>query len=86
MTSARQCDHARRDINPDATGDVRCQGEEVTAVATAEVQHHVRAPNPGQLSHQRESIFEQPLRVTVLLGRSRRGTSIEERSDVRGVA
>jgi hypothetical protein len=65
---ARQCDHGRRDVNPDATNYFRCKGEEVMAVTTTEVQHHIRGPDSSQVSHKREAVFEQPLRVTMLLG------------------
>jgi hypothetical protein len=40
------------------------------AIAATEVQHDIGGPGPGQASHKRESIFEQPLRVTVLLRKS----------------
>jgi hypothetical protein len=55
------------------------------AIAATEVQDDIAGPGPGQVSHKREPIFEQPLRMTVLLGRTGRGTSIEERPDVGGV-
>jgi hypothetical protein len=41
------------------------------AMAATEVQDDLGAPGPGQASHKRKPVFEQPLRVTVLLGRSR---------------
>ena len=81
-TSARQLDHARREIYPDATSDVRSKGEEVMTIAATEVQKNIRAAGPGQTAHKGESVFEQPLRLTVLLGRSRCGTLIKEGSDV----
>jgi hypothetical protein len=71
MTSARQFNHARRDIDPDATSHFRSKGEEVMAIAATEVQDDVSGPRPGQTSHERKPVFEQPLRVTVLLGRPR---------------
>jgi hypothetical protein len=40
------------------------------AIATTEIQDDICGPGPGQASHEGESVFEQPLRVTVLLGRS----------------
>jgi hypothetical protein len=40
------------------------------AIAATEVQHDIGGPGPGQVSHKREPVFEQPLRVTVLLMRS----------------
>jgi hypothetical protein len=69
-TSARQFDHARRDIDPDATSRFRSKGEEMMAIAATEVEDDIGAPGPGQVSHKRKSVFEQPLRVTVLLRRS----------------
>jgi hypothetical protein len=39
--------------------------------ATTDVQDHISGLRPGQVSQKRESVFEQSLRVTVLLGRSR---------------
>jgi hypothetical protein len=41
------------------------------AIAATEVQDDVSGLGPGQTSHKRKPVFEQPLRVTVLLGRSR---------------
>ena len=82
-TSTRQFDHARRDVNSDATSDFRSQGEEMVAIAATEVQHDISGPGPGQASHKREPVFEQPLRVTVLLGKSGRGALIKVRPDVR---
>jgi hypothetical protein len=63
----------------------RSKGDEVLAIAATEVQDHICGPGPGQASHKREPVFEQPLRVTVLLGKSRCGALIKERPDVRGV-
>jgi hypothetical protein len=40
-------------------------------IAATEVQDNISSAGPGQASHNRESVFEQPLRVTVLLRRSR---------------
>jgi hypothetical protein len=65
--------------------DFRCKSEEMMAIAATEVQDDIRGPGPSPLSQERESVFEQPLRVTVLLRRSRCGTSIKERPDIRGV-
>jgi hypothetical protein len=42
----------------------------MVAIAATEVQDDISGPEPGQVSHKRESVFEQPLRVTVLLGKS----------------
>jgi hypothetical protein len=53
-------------------------------IAAAKVEDNIGGTGPGQITHQREAIFEQLLRVTVLLGRSGCGTSIEERPDIRG--
>jgi hypothetical protein len=39
-------------------------------IAATEVQDNISGAGPGQASHKRESVFEQPLRVTVLLRRS----------------
>jgi hypothetical protein len=50
--------------------DFRSQGEEMVAIATTEVQHDISGPGSGQVSHKREPVFEQPLRVTVGLRRS----------------
>src|SRR5262249_25461260 len=83
-TSARQFNHAGRDIDPDAASQFRSKGEEVMAIAATEVENDIGAPGPGQTSHERKSVFEQPLRVTVLLRGSRCGTSIKEGPDVRG--
>jgi hypothetical protein len=55
------------------------------AIAATEIEDDIGGPRPGQVSQQRESVFEQPLRVTVLLGKPGCGTLIEERPDVRGV-
>jgi hypothetical protein len=70
-TSARQFDHAGRDIDPDSTSYSGSKAEEVMAIAAPEVKDDIGGPGPGPASHERESVFEQPLRVTVLLGRSR---------------
>jgi hypothetical protein len=40
------------------------------AIAATEVQHDISGPGPRYVSHQRKSVFEQPLRVTVRLRRS----------------
>jgi hypothetical protein len=85
-TSARQLDHARRDINADATRYFGCKGEEMVAIAATEIQYNVVGAGPGEAAHQPDAIFEQPLRVAVLFGRSRCGASIKERPDVRAVA
>ena len=68
--SARQLDHARRDINASATSYFRSKGEEVMPIAATEVQDNISEAGPGQASHKREPVFEQPLRGTVLLRRS----------------
>jgi hypothetical protein len=49
----------------------RCKADEVMASAATEVQDNISRLWPGQVSHKRKSVFEQPLRVTVLLTRSR---------------
>jgi hypothetical protein len=54
------------------------------AIAATEVQDDISGPGAGQVSHQRESVFEQPLWVTVLLRKSGCGTSIKVGRDVRG--
>jgi hypothetical protein len=41
------------------------------AIATTEVQDDISGPGPGYASYKRESVFEQPLRVTMLLRKSR---------------
>ena len=41
------------------------------AIAATEIQDDISAPWPGQASHKRKSVFEELLRVTVLLRRSR---------------
>jgi hypothetical protein len=41
------------------------------AIAASEVQDGISGLGPGQTSHKRKSVFQQPLRVTVLLKRSR---------------
>jgi hypothetical protein len=43
----RQFDHARRDVNPDATRDFRSQGEEMVAIATTEIQNDISGPEPS---------------------------------------
>jgi hypothetical protein len=40
------------------------------AIAATEVQDDISRPGPGSVSHQRESVFEQRLWVTVRLRRS----------------
>jgi len=40
-------------------------------IAATEVQDNISGAGPGQASHKRESVFEQSLRVTVPLRRSR---------------
>jgi hypothetical protein len=70
-TSARQFDHARRDIDPDSTSYFGCKAEEVMAIAATEIKDDISGPGPGPASHERESVFEQPLGVAVLLSRSR---------------
>jgi hypothetical protein len=84
-TSARQFDHARRDVDADALRYFRPQRQEVLAIAATEVQDRISGPGLGQASYKREPVFEQPLRVAMLLGKSRCGASIKERPDVRGV-
>jgi hypothetical protein len=37
------------------------------ANAAPEIQDDLGGPGPGQVSHQRQSVFEQPLRITVRL-------------------
>jgi hypothetical protein len=54
-------------------------------IAATEVQENISRAGPGQASHQPKPVFEQPLRVTVLLRRSRCGTPIKKRPDIRGV-
>jgi hypothetical protein len=49
----------------------RSKGQEVMSIAATEIQDNISGAGPGQASHKREPVFEQPLRVTVLLGRSR---------------
>ena len=53
-------------------------------IAATEVEDNIGGTELGQTSHQREPVFKQPLRVAMLLGRSRCGTSIKEAPDVRG--
>jgi hypothetical protein len=43
----------------------------MVAMAATEVEDNISAAGSGQASHKRQSVFEQPLRVTVLLRRSR---------------
>jgi hypothetical protein len=83
MASARQFDHARRDVNPDAASDFRSKGEEMMAIAAPEIHHDIAGLRPGYASHKREAVFEQPFRITVLLGKSVRSTLIKMRPDVR---
>jgi hypothetical protein len=40
-------------------------------IAATDVQNNISGAGLRQASHKRESVFEQPLRVTVLLRRSR---------------
>jgi hypothetical protein len=40
------------------------------AIAATEVQNDISGPGPRQASHKRESVFEQPLRMAVLLRKS----------------
>jgi hypothetical protein len=54
-------------------------------IAATEVQENISRAGPGQASHKPKPVFEQPLRVTVLLRRSRCGTPIKKRPDIRGV-
>ena len=68
---ARQFNHARRDIDSDAPSHFGSKGQEVMAIAATEVQNDIGAPEPGQTSHKRKSVFQQLSRVTVLLRRSR---------------
>ena len=70
-TSACHFDHPRGNVNAYATSDFRCKGEEVMAVTATEVQDDISGPGLRQASHQRETVLEQPLRVTVLLRRAR---------------
>jgi hypothetical protein len=42
----------------------------MVAVAATEVQHDISGSGPGQISHKREPVFEQLLRVTVRLRKS----------------
>jgi hypothetical protein len=65
----RQFDHAWRSVNADGTTDFRCEGEEVVTVAATDIEEDVSGPGPSQASNEGEPIFEQLLRVAVLLGR-----------------
>ena len=40
------------------------------AIAATEIEDDISGSGPSQFSHKRESVFEQPLRVTVLLRKS----------------
>jgi len=62
----------------------RSKGQKVMSIAATEIQDNISGAGSGQASHKREPVFEQPLRVTVLLGRSRWGTLIKEGPDVGG--
>jgi hypothetical protein len=42
----------------------------MVAIATTDIEHDVSRSGPGHVSHKREPVFEQPLRMTVRLGRS----------------
>jgi hypothetical protein len=57
----------------------------VVANAASDVEDDVIPPELRVLSHKPEPVFEQPLRVAVLLIKSRAGTLIEEGPDVGGV-
>jgi len=46
-THARQFDHTRRDINPNATSYFRSKAEEVVASAATDVQDDISGPRPG---------------------------------------
>jgi len=39
----------------------------MVAIAASEIQDNVTRPELGQASHQPEAVFEQPLRMAVLL-------------------
>ena len=39
-------------------------------VAATEIQDDIPGPRPGYASHKRKSVFEQPLRMTVLFRKS----------------
>jgi hypothetical protein len=80
--SARQLDHARRDIDPDPASDFRCKSEEVMAIAATQIEDDIGRQGPGQIAHKRKPVFEQAMRVTVLLMRSGCCASIEERPEV----
>jgi hypothetical protein len=83
--SPRQFDHARRDVNPNAARHFRSKGQEMMAIAATEVEDDIFGRRLGQVSHQRQPVFEQLLRITVRLRKSRCGTLIKVGSDVRGV-
>ncbi len=57
----------------------------MVAIAASEIQDNVTRPELGQASHQPEAVFEQPLRMAVLLGKARGGALIEEGPYVRAV-
>src|SRR4029453_12807961 len=78
-------DHAWREIDSDAVSYFLAQGQEVVANATSDVQDDVIPPELRVLSYKPEPVFEQPLRVAVLLIKSRAGALIEEGPDVGGV-
>jgi len=46
-TSARQFDHERGDVDPNATNHFRSKREEVMTVAATEVQDDITGPWPG---------------------------------------
>jgi hypothetical protein len=58
----------------------------MVASAASDIQDDVSLAELRVRSHKRESVFEQPLRVTVLLGKFRESTLIEERPDISAVA
>jgi hypothetical protein len=60
------------------------EGQKVVASAASDIQDDFGSAELRVVSHQREPVFEQPLRVTVLFGKSRQGALIEERPDVSG--
>jgi hypothetical protein len=68
--SARQFDHARRNIDPDGASDLRCKGKQVMTIATTEIKDDVGGSGPGKASHKPEPVFEQPPRMPVLFRRS----------------
>jgi hypothetical protein len=63
-------------------GDFRRKGEEVMAGAATHVQNNVRGLCASQVLDKCGSVFEQALRMTVLLERACCGTPIKERPDV----